>query len=43
MSKSKITISAKTLDNPDLNASRVCVYLHKSIVAKVRTDSMNDL
>ena len=35
-------ISAKTLDNPDLNVSRVCVYLHKSIVAKVRTDLMND-
>ena len=35
-------ITAKTLENPDLNVSRVCVYLHNSRVGKVRDDVMDD-
>ena len=35
-------ITSKTLDNPNLNVSRVCVYLHNSLVGKVRNDLMND-
>ena len=35
-------ITAKSLDNPNLNVSRVCVYVHNSIVYKVRTDLMSD-
>ena len=35
-------ITAKTLENPDLNVSRVCVYLHNSMVGKVRYDLMDD-
>ena len=32
----------KTLDNPNLGASRVSVYVHKDIICKVRHDLMND-
>ena len=35
-------ITAKTLENPQLNVSRVCVYLHNSLVGKVRHDLMDD-
>ena len=35
-------ITSKTIDNPNLNVSRVCVYLHNSLVGKVRNDLMND-
>ena len=35
-------VTAKTIDNSSLNVSRVCVYLHNSIVAKIRFDLMND-
>ena len=35
-------ITAKTLENPELNVSRVCVYLHNSMVGKVRHDLMDD-
>ena len=35
-------ITAKTLNNPELNVSRVCVYLHNSMVGKVRNDLMDD-
>ena len=35
-------ITSKTLDNPQLNVSRVCVYMHNSLVGKVRYDLMND-
>ena len=33
---------AKTLENPDLNISRVAVYVHKDVTVKVRTDLIND-
>ena len=35
-------ITAKTLQNPGLKVSRVCVYLHNSMVGKVREDLMDD-
>ena len=35
-------LTSKTLENTDLNVSRVCVYLHNSLVGKVRYDLMND-
>ena len=35
-------ITAKTLQNPDLKVSRVCVYLHNSMVGKIREDLMDD-
>ena len=35
-------IPAKTLANPNLNASRVAVYMHDSLVGKVRNDLMDD-
>ena len=35
-------ITAKTMDNPNLNVSRVIVYKHKSVVSKVREDLMDD-
>ena len=35
-------ITAKSMDNPNFNVSRVCVYVHDSIVYKVRTDLMSD-
>ena len=33
---------ASTLDNPDLNASRVSVYVQKDLKVKLRKDLMND-
>ena len=33
---------AKTLKNPQLNNSRVAVYVHEDIIVKVRDDLMND-
>ena len=35
-------INAKTLNNPELKVSRVCVYLHNSMVGKIREDLMDD-
>ena len=35
-------ITAKTLQNEDLKVSRVCVYLHVSMVGQLREDLMND-
>ena len=35
-------IPSNTLDNDQLNVSRVVVYLHNSVVGKVRHDLMND-
>ena len=35
-------IPAKTLSNPNLNVSRVAVYMHDSLVGKVRNDLMDD-
>jgi hypothetical protein len=35
-------INAKTLKNPDLNVSRICVYMHNSLVGKVREDLMDE-
>ena len=35
-------ITAKTLENPELNVSRVGVYLHNSMVGSVRRDLMNN-
>ena len=35
-------INAKTLNNPELKVSRVCVYLHNSMVGRVREDLMDD-
>ena len=35
-------ITSKTLDNPELNISRVGVYLHNSMVGTVRQDLMDD-
>ena len=35
-------ITAKTMENPRLQYSRVVVYKHSSIVSKVRTDLMSD-
>ena len=35
-------ITSKTLDNPNLEVSRVVVYKHKSIVSKTRLDLMDD-
>ena len=35
-------ITSKTLENPNLKVSRVCVYLHNSMVGKVRYDLMDD-
>ena len=34
---------AKTLTNPDLNVSRISVFVHKDIQSKVRLDLMSDL
>ena len=34
--------TAKTMDNPNLNVSRVIVYKHKSVVSKLREDLMDD-
>ena len=34
--------TATTLENPNLEVSRVVVYKHKSIVAKLRKDLMDD-
>ena len=33
---------SKTLENPDLNVSRVAVYVHKDIIVTVRNDLMTD-
>ena len=35
-------ITSSTLDNPNLEVSRVVVYKHKSVVAKIRKDLMSD-
>jgi hypothetical protein len=35
-------ITAKTLENEDLKVSRVCVYLHNSMVGKIREDLMDE-
>ena len=35
-------ITAKTLENPDLRASRVGVYLHDMVVGNVRLDLMDN-
>ena len=35
-------INAKTLNNPELKVSRVCVYLHNSMVGRVREDLMDN-
>ena len=35
-------ITSRTLQNPDLKVSRVCVYLHNSMVGKIREDLMSD-
>ena len=35
-------INAKTLKNPELNVSRICVYMHNSLVGKVREDLMDE-
>ena len=35
-------ITCKTMDNVNLQVSRVVVYKHSSLVAKVREDLMND-
>ena len=33
---------ASTLDNPQLDVSRVSVYVHKDVIVKTRLDLMND-
>ena len=35
-------ITANTINNPNLNVSRVVVYKHKSVVSKTRVDLMDD-
>ena len=35
-------ILAKTLDNIELNISRVAIYVHSDVHTKVRSDLMND-
>ena len=35
-------LTAKTINNPNLKVSRVCVYLHKSMVGKIREDLMDE-
>ena len=35
-------VTAKSIENPALNVSRICVYLHDSMVGKIRADLMDE-